>query len=66
MRRNRWGTLDLDAVAAANIGVVVENRPMLGATVIPERDRIPAPAEAALKFRRFDVVKQKLQQVLAF
>src|SRR6201996_4346540 len=40
-----------DAGAGAGVRPVVPHRAVLGATVVPERDRILAPAEAALEQR---------------
>src|SRR5215467_13351819 len=39
---------------------------MLGAAIVPERDRAGAPSEAALKFGIFDVPEEHLQDRVAF
>src|SRR5262249_25900505 len=49
---------DRDAVAVAPVRVIVPQRMMLGAAVVPERDRVRLPAKAHAELRRLDVAKQ--------
>ncbi len=44
-----------------DLGVIVPDRAVLSATVIPEGDGFLFPNEAALEFRRGDVFVQHLQ-----
>ena len=50
----------------ADLGVIVPDRAVLGATVIPEGDGFLFPYEATLEFRRGDVFVQHLQLCIAF
>src|SRR6516162_262955 len=51
-----------DAVHDAALALVVVDRVMLGAAIVPERDRADLPAEAAGEFRTLVVREQILQQ----
>src|SRR6266481_3470154 len=55
-RSHRPLALDGDAGAGAGMRPVIPHRPVLGAAVVPERDRVFAPAEAALEQRVFRVL----------
>src|SRR5215469_16883099 len=48
-------------MAVAALRVVIPQRQMLGAAIVPERDRAGAPSEAALKFGIFDVPEEHLE-----
>src|SRR5688500_3676964 len=56
---------DRHPVAVAPVGVVVPERTMLGAAVVPERHRARLPAEAHLELRRLDMAEQRLQEAVA-
>src|SRR3954454_14999737 len=58
--------LDCDAVAVAALRVIVPHRVVQGAAIVPERDRVRLPAEAAVEFRRLGVAVQHLQEGVAF
>src|SRR4029079_7179406 len=64
-RRNRMSdrpiALDGDAVAGAGVGPVVTHRLVRYAAVDPERDRVLAPAEAALEQRVGHVLVEIVQ-----
>lgn len=48
---------DRDAVAVPNGGVVIPDRVMLHASVVPEGDRIGLPSDTTLKPGRLNVAK---------
>ena len=48
-----------------DLGEVVPNRAMLGATVVPESHRFLLPAEPAMELRRRDMVVEHLQDRIA-
>src|SRR5262249_23357228 len=50
------------AMTVALVGVVVPNRTVLHAAVIPKCDRVRPPLEAYAEFRRFDVPIEHLEQ----
>src|SRR5262249_35593998 len=52
---------DGDAMAVAVVGVVVPDRPVLDAPVIPERHRVGPPPEAHAECRRLDVPIEHLE-----
>src|SRR3954451_8897365 len=53
--------LDRDPVARAGVRPVVPHRVVLDAAIVPERDRVLAPAEAALEQRVGHVLVQIVQ-----
>ena len=53
------------AMAVAALRVVIPRRQMLGAAIVPERDRAWAPSEAALKFGIFEVPEEHLENCVA-
>ena len=53
---------DGDPGAGAGLGVVVPHRVVLHAAVVPEGDRVLAPAEAALEVRVRDVLEQEVEE----
>ena len=53
------------AMAVAALRVVIPQRQMLGAAIVPERDRAGAPSEAALKFGIFEVPEEHLENCVA-
>src|SRR5260370_35742137 len=53
------------AGAGAGVRPVVPHRAVLGAAVVPERDRVLAPAEAALEQRIFRVLIEIVQHRVA-
>src|SRR5437879_6507607 len=55
------GSLDLDAVTGADVRVVVPDRLMLGAAVVPERDRVLPPMKTDLEIRLGHVLVEELQ-----
>src|SRR5260370_40262518 len=54
-----------DTRAGAGVGPVVPHRAVLGAAVVPERDRVLDPAEAALEQRIFRVLVEIGQHRIA-
>src|ERR1700687_107702 len=54
--------VDRDAVHHAALPVIVVERVMLDAAIVPERDRIRFPAEAAGEFRPHRMLPQEVQQ----
>ena len=50
----------------AAMRVVVVDRPVLRTAIIPQRDRVSLPMEAALELGRLDVPKQVLEDGGAF
>src|SRR5689334_18372713 len=54
-------TLDCNPVARAGVRPVIPHRVVLDAAIVPERDRILAPAEAALEQRVGHVLVQIVQ-----
>jgi len=66
-RSIKWPfAFDRHALAAAAVGVVVPERKMQGAAIIPKGHRAGAPLEATLKFRTFGLLEQHLKQGVAF
>ena len=61
----RSRAIDGHAVAAAARREVVEDRLVLRAAVVPERDRVRLPPEAAHEARILDVPVQHLEQRIA-
>src|SRR5437763_10948719 len=53
------------AGAGAGVRPVVPHRAVLGAAVVPERNRVLAPAEAALEQRIFGVLIEVVQHRIA-
>ena len=58
----RGVALDRHPQSASAIGVVVPHGVVLGAAVVPERDRSRLPLETTVKLRLFDVLEEQLQQ----
>src|SRR5579862_908807 len=58
--------VDRDAVHDAALAVIIVERVMLHAAIVPERDRAPLPAEAAGEFRLDRVLVEEIQQGPAF
>ena len=46
--------------------VVIPQRMVLRAAIVPKCDRVGLPVEAAVKFRRLDVATQQVEQRIAF
>ena len=64
--RNDWaGALNLEAIARTDIWVIVPDRPVLRAPVIPKRDRMIFPTKANLKIRMFTVAEKQRQYPVA-
>ena len=61
----RHVTLDGYAVAVAGLRVVIPNRQVLSAAVVPERHGVLAPLESAVELRALAVTKQERQQGIA-
>src|SRR5262245_48724128 len=57
---------DRDAMAVALVGVVVPERVVLGAAVVPERNRVGLPLEAHAQLGRFDVPIEHFEDRVAF
>src|ERR1051326_8124136 len=57
----RLVALDRHAMTVAALGEVVPHGVVLDAAVVPERDRVHAPAEAALELGRLDVLVEHLE-----
>src|SRR5262245_20064224 len=53
-------------MAVAPVRVIVPQRMMLSAAVIPERDRVRLPAEARAELGRLDVAEQHGEDRIAF
>src|SRR3954470_22388383 len=64
-RSNRAFALHRDTVAVAPVRPVVPHRPVLGAAVVPEGDRVRLPAEAALEQRVLHVLVEPGQDAVA-
>ena len=56
---------DGDSMAISPVRPVVEDRLVLSATIVPERDRVLLPSEPARQLRRLDVLKQEREQRIA-
>src|SRR5215813_4378666 len=61
----RAGALDLDAIAGSHVRPIVPDRLVMRAAIVPERDRMRAPAEAAGPFRLVAMIDQESQHPLA-
>src|ERR1700722_3369545 len=62
----RRRSFDLDAIAGAHIRPIIPDRLVMRAAIVPEGDRMGAPAEAARPFRLVAVIDQESQPPLAF
>ena len=62
----RLVTADRDAMAVALVRIIVPDRAVLDAAVIPERNGIRPPLEAHAQFRRLDATIQHPQDRVAF
>ena len=60
----RLATFDLHAVSRSDIRPVIPNRLVMRAAIVPERDRVAAPAEAAGPFRFITVIDKELQDAI--
>lgn len=56
---------DGDPVSVALVRPVIEDRLMLGAAVVPERNRVPFPLEPAGQFWRLNMLEQECEQRVA-
>jgi hypothetical protein len=65
-RFRRTGALDLDAIAGSHVWPIVPDRLVMRAAIVPERDRMRAPAKAAGPFRLVAMINQESQHALAF
>src|SRR5260370_12025267 len=63
---NRAVALDGDPVARAGVRPIIPHRVVLDAAVVPERDRVLLPAEAALEQRVGHVLVEIAQDAVAF
>src|ERR1700743_1354042 len=63
---NRPLALDGDTGAGAGMRPVIPHRAVLGAAIVPERNRVLGPAEAALKQRILRVLVEIGQHGIAF
>src|SRR5215467_2893754 len=61
----RFVTGDGNAMAVTALRIVIPQRQMLGAAIVPKRDRAGAPVEAALEFGIFDVPEEHLENRVA-
>src|SRR5258705_3456568 len=64
-RHGRRRPLHLDAVAGAHIRPVIPDRLVVGTAIIPERDRMRAPAEAEHPFVAGAMVIEEFQNAVA-
>ena len=64
-RKKRSVAFDRDSVAAAYMRVVVPERMVLDAPVVPEGDRVVFPREADMKLGRTYVIEEELEEGLA-
>src|SRR5205823_1381791 len=62
---HRAVALDGDPVAGAGVRPIIPHRVVLDAAIVPERDRVLAPAEAALEQRVGHVLIQVAQDAVA-
>src|SRR5436190_7380858 len=62
----RLRAFHLHAIARTDVRPVVPHRLVMGATVVPERNGVRRPAEAAGPFRLVAVIDEKRQHALAF
>ena len=61
----RAGALDLDAIAGSHVRPIVPDRLVMRAAIVPERDRMRTPAEAAGPFRLVAMIDQESQHPVA-
>ena len=62
LRLERFVAVDCYSLHAAIGGAIVRDHSMLRAAVIPHRDRVRTPSEAATEIRRLDMPVEKAQQ----
>src|ERR1700733_15959100 len=58
--------LDLDSIAGTHIGPIIPNCLVMRAAIVPERDRMGAPAETARPLRLVAVIDQEPQNAFTF